>query len=47
MFEKHTTTEATGHMYEKAGTVGYYRIWETTNSRYVDADHYAPFLYWA
>jgi hypothetical protein len=46
MFQKHTYGTATGGLYEKPGVTGYYRIWEIANSRYIDEDHYVPYLEW-
>jgi len=46
-FKKHITTIATGHIYEKPGSTGYYRIYEVENSRYIDADKYVAWLEWS
>jgi len=47
MFEKHVTTNATGQIYEKKRTGGYYRIWEVNNGRYIDSDKYVPYIQWS
>lgn len=44
MFEKHTTLEPTNGMYEKKSKSGYYQIFEIENGRYIDVDHYLPYL---
>jgi len=46
MFQKHTTTQATGQIYEKKSESIWYRIWEIENSRYIDVDNYVPYLEW-
>lgn len=47
MFQKHTTTLATGGVYERSDSPsGYYRIWEIANERYIDTINYVPWLNW-
>ena len=46
MFQKHTTTAATGGMYEKKSGSIWYRIYDVGTSRHIDEDKYVPYLEW-
>jgi len=46
MFQKHIYVVSNGDYKERNDGTNYYMIYDLANGRYIDPDHYVPYLEW-